>query len=67
MKAFLAACVAVGAIAVVTLPTAHAQLVIVPGVHVDVGPHPHYWHQRYSDHHRWEDRREWCHYHDCRR
>jgi hypothetical protein len=41
MKAFLAACVAFGAITVAALPQAHADdiRIGVPGVHVDVGGH----------------------------
>jgi hypothetical protein len=63
MKALLAACVAFGAITVAALPQAHAEVRIgVPGLHVDIGPHPHYWH-----HHYWEHRHDWCYYHDCRR
>jgi hypothetical protein len=61
MRAILAACVAFGAITVAALPQAKAEVRIgVPGVHVDVGPHPHYWHHRH-----WEGRRD-CYYHGCR-
>ena len=63
MRTLLAACVAFGAITVAALPQANAEVRIgVPGVHVDIGPHPHYWH-----HHYWEHRHDWCYYHDCRR
>lgn len=66
MKAFLAACVAFGAITVAALPPAHAEVRIgVPGLHVDIGPHPHYWHHHYWEHR--EAHRDWCYYHDCRR
>ena len=66
MKAFLAACVAFGAITVAALPQAHAEVRIgVPGLHVDIGPHPHDWHHHYWEHR--EARRDWCYYHDCRR
>jgi hypothetical protein len=67
MRSLLAACVALGAVAVAAVPAAQAELVIgVPGVHVDVGPHPHYWHHGYYEHRRWEERRGWCYYHGCR-
>jgi len=60
MRAFLAACVAFGAVSVAALPRAHADVRVgVPGVHVDIGPH-HGWHHRY-----WEHRRD-CYYHGCR-
>jgi len=66
MRAFLAACVVFGAITVAALPQVQAEVRLgVPGVHVDIGPHPHYWHHRW-EHRRWEERREWCYYHGCR-
>jgi hypothetical protein len=64
MRSILAACVAFGAITVAALPPAHAEVRIgVPGLHVDVGPHPHYHH--YWEHRHWEARREGCYYHGC--
>lgn len=66
MKALLAACVAFGAITVAAVPPAHAEVQIgVPGLHVDIGPHPHYWHHDYWAHRRWEEHHEWCRYHRC--
>lgn len=67
MKTFLAACVAFGALTFTALPHANAEVVVgVPGVHLRVGPPPR---PHYADreHRRWEERHDWCYYHDCRR
>jgi hypothetical protein len=65
MRAFLAACVAFGAISIAALPPAHAEVVIgVPGAHVDIGGHPH---DRNWDHRHFEPRHERCYGRDCRR
>jgi hypothetical protein len=61
MKALLAACVAFGAVTVVALPQAHADVRVgVPGVHLDVGPHDRDWHHRDVEHRHWEARRDRC-------
>jgi hypothetical protein len=66
MRLLLAACVSLGVLAGVAAPKANAEVVVgVPGVHLDIGPHPHYWHHEYWAHRRWEERREWCYYHGC--
>jgi hypothetical protein len=77
MRTFLAACVAVGAISVATLPQARADDVRigVPGAHLDIGGHDrdhreareHRDWDRHADEHR--DRevvRERCVGRDCR-
>ena len=67
MRSFLAACVAFGAVTVVALPQAHAEVRFGgPGFHVSIGPHPHYYHHyAYWQHRRWVEHREWCYYHGC--
>jgi hypothetical protein len=64
MRSLLAACVALGAVAVAAVPPAHAEIRIgVPGVHLDVGPN----HHRYWEHRRWEEHRDRCYYRGCYR
>jgi hypothetical protein len=66
MRLLLAACISLGVLAGVAAPKANADVVVgVPGLHVDIGPHHHYYHGDYWAHRRWEERREWCYYHGC--
>jgi len=78
MRAFLAACVAFGAVTVVALPQARADDVRigVPGVHLDVGSHDRDrdrearehrdWDRHADAHHEREVVRERCYGRDCR-
>ena len=70
MRTLIAACVAIGALTCMAVPAAQADIrFVVPGVHVDIGPHRHYWHHGYWHSGYWH-RDYWhsryCYYHYCR-